>query len=80
MLQPLNINKCYSLGLSSKLKFNEDGKDHGQIVADKEIFQEENLAAIDPYVAVVNVTGGRAGGKICPFSLEKMFSPVPCRY
>lgn len=67
-------------GLSSKLKFNEDGKDHGQIVADKEIFQEENLAAIDPYVAVVNVTGGRAGGKICPFSLEKMFSPVPCRF
>jgi len=36
--------------------------------------------AIDPYVAVVNVSGGRAGGKICPHTLEKMFHPVPCSF
>ena len=33
---------------------------------------------LDPYVAVVNVSGGRAGGRLCPHTLEKMFHPIPC--
>jgi len=66
-------------GLSRKVKMNEDG-DKCELVAEKDVFQEENLAVLEPYVAVVNVSGGRAGGKICPHSLEKMFSSVPCRF
>merc|ERR1712200_283674 len=41
---------------------------------------DDHLVALDPYVALVNVSGGRAGGKICPHTLEKMFHPVPCSF
>ena len=41
---------------------------------------EDVVLSLDPYVAVVNVSGGRAGGKVCPHTLEKMFHPIPCRF
>jgi len=50
------------------------------LVADEDIETEDVLVAVDPYVSVVNVTGGRAGGKICPLNLDKMFSPIPCSF
>lgn len=65
-------------GLSKKVDILDDGgKRH--TVAQKDINAEDVLAAMDPYVAVVNVSGGRAGGKICPHTLEKMFHPIPCQ-
>jgi len=65
-------------GMSSKmaLKTTEDGN---SLVAVQPIEPEDVLVAVDPYVAVVNVSGGRAGGKICPHRIEKMFQPIPCR-
>ena len=66
-------------GLSSKLSRVEDGGRAG-LVAAEEIHPEDVLVALDPYVAVVNVTGGRAGGKICPHTIEKMFNPQPCKF
>ena len=66
-------------GISSKVEIVEDGGTK-RLVASKEVYPEEVVASFDPYVAVVNVTGGRAGGKICPHTLEKMFHPVPCKF
>ena len=42
--------------------------------------QEDVLVSVDPYVSVVNVSGGRAGGRVCPVTLAKMFAPLPCPY
>ena len=50
----------------------------GTLATEEEVESEDILVALDPYVAVVNVTGGRAGGKICPHTLGKMFNPQPC--
>jgi len=66
-------------GLSRKLKIQEDGSKKA-LVASEAVDVEDHLVSIDPYVAVVNVSGGRAGGKICPHTLEKMFHPVPCSF
>ena len=66
-------------GMSKKLKIQEDGSKKA-LVAAEEVDVEDHLVSIDPYVAVVNVSGGRAGGKICPHTLEKMFHPVPCSF
>jgi len=66
-------------GMSKKLKIIEDGGKKG-LVAEDSIDTEDVLVSADPYVAVVNVTGGRAGGKICPYKLDKMFNPVPCPF
>jgi len=66
-------------GMSKKLKIVEDGGKKA-LVAEENIETEDVLVSIDPYVAVVNVTGGRAGGKICPYNLDKMFNPIPCPF
>jgi len=66
-------------GLSSKVELTEEGGKH-RLLAAKDIEAEDVLASLDPYVATVNVSGGRAGGKICPHTLEKMFHPVPCSF
>jgi len=66
-------------GISKKLKIQEDGSKKA-LVASEDVDVEDNIVSIDPYVAVVNVSGGRAGGKICPHTLEKMFHPVPCSF
>jgi len=66
-------------GMSNKLKLQEDGGKQGLMAAEN-VEPEDNLVSLDPYVAVVNVSGGRAGGKICPHSLEKMFHPIPCSF
>ena len=52
----------------------------GTLVTEEEVESEDILVALDPYVAVVNVTGGRAGGKICPHTIAKMFNPAPCKF
>ena len=52
----------------------------GTLVTEEEVESEDILVALDPYVAVVNVTGGRAGGKICPHTIGKMFNPAPCKF
>lgn len=66
-------------GMSKKMKIVEDGGKKA-LVAEDNIETEDVLVAVDPYVAVVNVTGGRAGGKICPYKLDKMFNPIPCSF
>jgi len=66
-------------GMSNKLKLQEDGGKQG-LIAGENVEPEDHLVALDPYVAVVNVSGGRAGGKICPHTLEKMFHPIPCAF
>lgn len=66
-------------GMSKKMKIVEDGEKKA-LVAEENIETEDVLVAVDPYVAVVNVTGGRAGGKICPYNLDKMFNPIPCSF
>ena len=63
-------------GLSDKLSISEDKV----LLAAEDVEPEDNLVALDPYVAVVNVSGGRAGGKICPHNIDKMFNPVPCKF
>merc|ERR1719474_1419177 len=67
------------IGLSPKLKVSEDGGS-SKLEAGKEVYPEEVLVCLMPHVAVVNVSGGRAGGKICPFTFKKMFNPVPCQF
>ena len=62
-------------GMSSKLKISSN-----LLLAAEDIQPEDNLVSLDPYVAVVNVSGGRAGGKICPHNINKMFNPVPCKF
>ena len=62
-------------GLSAKLKISSN-----LLLAAEDIQPEDNLVSLDPYVAVVNVSGGRAGGKICPHNINKMFNPVPCKF
>ena len=62
-------------GISAKLKISDN-----LLLASEEIQPEDNLVSLDPYVAVVNVSGGRAGGKICPHNINKMFNPVPCKF
>ena len=52
----------------------------GTLITEEEVESEDILVAVDPYVAVVNVTGGRAGGKICPHTIAKMFNPAPCKF
>jgi len=66
-------------GMSKKLKIVEDGGKKA-LVAEDNIETEDVLVSVDPYAAVVNVTGGRAGGKICPYNLDKMFNPIPCPF
>lgn len=66
-------------GMSRKLRLQEDGE-RNVLVAAQTVEPEDILACLDPYVAVVNVTGGRAGGKLCPHTLHKMFHPVPCSF
>jgi len=66
-------------GMSKKMKIVEDGGKKA-LIAEENIETEDVLVSIDPYVAVVNVTGGRAGGKICPYNLDKMFNPIPCPF
>ena len=44
-------------GLSKKLEISSN-----VLVAKEDIETEDVVVALDPYVAVVNVTGGRAGG------------------
>eukprot|EP00092_Neocalanus_flemingeri_P004085 GFUD01004397.1.p1 GENE.GFUD01004397.1~~GFUD01004397.1.p1 ORF type:complete len:687 (+),score=157.59 GFUD01004397.1:181-2241(+) len=66
-------------GMSKKLKIVEDGGNKA-LVAEENIETEDVLVSADPYVAVVNVTGGRAGGKICPHKMDKMFNPIPCSF
>jgi len=66
-------------GMSKLLNFVEDGAKKA-LTAAENIDTEDVLVAVDPYVAVVNVTGGRAGGKICPYKLDKMFSSIPCSF
>jgi len=66
-------------GLCDKVCVAEEGGKR-QLVAKQDIKCEDVLLAVDPYVAVVNVSGGRAGGKICPHKIEKMFRPVPCKF
>ena len=60
-------------GLSRKVAVTS-----GVLVTQEEVEAEDILAALEPHVAVVNVSGGRAGGKICPHTLGKMFNPQPC--
>jgi len=62
-------------GISKKVKISG-----GTLVTEEEVESEDILVALDPYVAVVNVTGGRAGGKICPHTIAKMFNPAPCKF
>ena len=62
-------------GLSSKLEISNNA-----LVVKDDVETEDILVSLDPYVSVVNVSGGRAGGKICPWSIGKMFNPVPCKY
>jgi len=64
--------------ISLKIRFVEDGNKKAIEVDDKDVKPEDILVALDPYVAVVNVSGGRAGGKICPHTMEKVFNPIPC--
>jgi len=66
-------------GMSKKLKIVEDGGKKA-LVAEDNIETEDVLVSVDPYAAVVNVAGGRAGGKICPYNLDKMFNPIPCPF
>jgi len=66
-------------GMSKKLTLQEDGAKKA-LVASEAVDVDDHLVALDPYVALVNVSGGRAGGKICPHTLEKMFHPVPCSF
>merc|ERR1711936_9460 len=66
-------------GLSKKLKIVEDGGKKA-LVAEDDVETEDVLVSVDPYVAVVNVSGGRAGGKICPHKMDKMFNPIPCSF
>lgn len=69
-----------SYGISPKLRIAEDGNKRVLEVVGDQVDPEDVIIALDPYVAVVNVSGGRAGGKICPFTLEKMFKPIPCSF
>ena len=62
-------------GMSKKLTINGD-----MLVSSDDIEPEDILVALDPYVSVVNVTGGRAGGRICPHTISKMFNPIPCKF
>jgi len=62
-------------GMSKKLNISQD-----TLVAADDIEPEDILVALDPYVSVVNVSGGRAGGKICPHTISKMFNPIPCKF
>jgi len=66
-------------GLSPKLKMEMDGEKQSLLV-EEEVNPEDVLMSLDPYAAVVNVSGGRAGGKICPHSISKMFHQVPCSF
>jgi len=66
-------------GVTKKLKIVEDGGKKA-LVAEDNIETEDVLVSADPYVAVVNVSGGRAGGKICPYKMDKMFNPIPCSF
>ena len=66
-------------GMSKKLTLQEDGAKKA-LVASEAVDVDDHLVALDPYVALVNVSGGRAGGKICPHTREKMFHPVPCSF
>ena len=62
-------------GMSKKMNISQD-----MLVAADDIEPEDILIALDPYVSVVNVSGGRAGGKICPHTISKMFNPIPCKF
>ena len=62
-------------GVSSKLEISNNA-----LIVKEDVETEDILVSLDPYVSVVNVSGGRAGGKICPWSIGKMFNPVPCKY
>ena len=42
-------------------------------MAGKDVECEDVLVSVDPSVAVVNVSGGRAGGKICPHKVNLCF-------
>ncbi|XP_023324875.1 SET and MYND domain-containing protein 4 [Eurytemora carolleeae] len=75
----LAAGKPEDRGLTSKLKICQDGA-RTKLQAEEDVLQEDVVLALDPYVAVVNVSGGRAGGKVCPHTLEKMFHPIPCRF
>ena len=52
-------------GLSKKLEISSN-----VLVAKDDIDTEDVLAALDPYVAVVNVSGGRAGGRYLKIDLD----------
>merc|ERR1719219_3163020 len=52
----------------------------GVLTAAEDVLPEDVLVALRPYAAVVNTSGGRADGKICPHSLRKMFRAVPCSF
>merc|ERR1719347_825210 len=67
-------------GVSPKVRAVEDGEKKAMEVVDKPVEPEGVLVALDPFVAMVNVSGGRAGGKICPHTMEKMFTPIPCSF
>jgi len=75
----LAAGKTTDRGMSKKLKVQEDG-DSAKLVAASDIQAEDILVSVEPYAAVVNVSGGRAGGKICPHTIEKMFHPIPCKF
>ena len=62
-------------GLSNKVKLSS-----GVLVTADNVEPEDVLVSLDPYVAVVNVSGGRAGGKLCPHTINKMFNPIPCKF
>ena len=66
--------------LTLQLSLSQVKLSGGTLVTEEEVEAEDILVALDPYVAVVNVTGGRAGGKICPHTIAKMFNPAPCKF
>jgi len=66
-------------GLTTKIKVVEEG-DKRALIAEDNIETEDVIVSVDPYAAVVNVSGGRAGGKICPHLMDKMFNPIPCSF
>ena len=69
---------CYGYllsGISKRLRVEPDvgGEGGGRLVAGKDVECEDVLVSVDPSVAVVNVSGGRAGGKICPHKVNLYF-------
>jgi len=66
-------------GLTIKIRIAEEGGKKA-LVAEDNIETEDVIVSVDPYAAVVNVSGGRAGGKICPYLMDKMFNPIPCAF